>query len=104
MDQIYALDGAFDELISHTLSYDHLVNYNNYVCKDLGLLIENRTVNLTNSEDEFDNSEVIVVDVAASEECFDQQCSHINFLQGPVYDGSITYQNLDYIVNYLLAS
>ena len=94
MNEIYALDGSFQDLISHTLCLDHLVHYNELVCKDLGLLVQNRTIDLSNDEDydEIEDAcEIIVIDVAASVECLDPQCDHINFLQGPVYDGSISY-------------
>lgn len=52
MDEIYSLDDSFQDLISHTLCLDHLVHYNELVCKDLGLLVENRTINLFSEEDE----------------------------------------------------
>ena len=72
MEEIYAIDGSFHDLISHTLCLENMVHYNNFVCKDLGLLVDNRTINLVEGEDDNECCEIIVVDVNASEECFDQ--------------------------------
>jgi len=40
--QIYNLYSELKDVISHTLGYEHLIYQDNYVCKDLGYLHENR--------------------------------------------------------------
>jgi hypothetical protein len=69
MEKVYKLDPEFEDIISHTLCFEHLVYYNGYPHKDLALLAENRTQNLDKDDDEEDPvcSEIIVIDTLDSE-------------------------------------
>lgn len=76
MNQIYKLDRELEELISHTLCLEQMVQYEGYICKDLSLLVQNRTVDLIkeSEEDDMVASEIMVIDVVTSAECSDAHC------------------------------
>ena len=96
VDQIYSDIPGINDLISHTLTYDHLEfsDETNQVYKDLALLAHNRTSNFSDQKMDTD-CEQMVIDYKNSEDTVD--ANHVTYFQSKEYDGHLGYQNLIYV-------
>mmetsp|Transcript_24419 Transcript_24419/g.37852 ORF Transcript_24419/g.37852 Transcript_24419/m.37852 type:complete len:144 (+) Transcript_24419:3998-4429(+) len=93
LKQIYALHPDLKDVINHTLSYENLIYDNNYACKDLGFLYENRMENIQQEDGEEPTpSEIMVIDSLNSSDSSDQQC--VTFFQGHPFQGDMNYGNM----------
>lgn len=74
MKQCYEIVPELENLVSHALCYDDIYFREGYAYKDLGLLAENRILNVEKDE----ISEILVVDIGESSLSSDPEC--VNYM------------------------